>query len=381
MRILFTGGGSGGHIFPIIAVARELKKIHRQSIQPIGPNSETALALFFVGANSFSKNLLRKEGIETRVIWAGKIRRYFSLRNLADLLKIPIGFFQALWSVYLIMPDVIFSKGGYDSAPVVLAGWLYRIPVLIHESDAAPGLANRFAAKFSKRIAVSFEAAKNYFPSQKTILTGNPIRLEVIQACSSDNEKDRENAKNIIGIAGQKPALFVFGGSQGAQKINEIVLRTLPQFLEKYEVIHQCGNKNERQIRETFKEELPNGYYLFSFLDEKQLSSAYLLSSIIIARAGAGSIFEIAACGKPSILIPLSGSASDHQNKNAFAYAKAGAASVLEQANLTPNLFINEIDKILSGEERARKMADNAKNFSRPEAAHKIAQGLIDLGQ
>jgi len=377
MRILFTGGGSGGHLFPIVAVARELKKIHSQLTRPIGPNSETTLDMFFVGSNSLSKDLLQREGVEAKAILAGKLRRYFSLRNIVDLLKFPISLLQALLVVYRIMPDVIFSKGGYDSVPVILVGWIYRIPILIHESDAAPGLSNRLAAKFSKRIAVSFELAENYFPSKKTVLTGNPIRFENFLI----NETDKENAKNIFGITEQKPVIFVFGGSQGSQKINDIVLKTLSQLLERYEIIHQCGDKNYNKIKGVFKEKLPNGYHLFPFLDEEQMISAYSLSNLIIARAGASSIFEIAAYGKPSILIPLSGSASDHQTKNAFAYAKAGATSVLEQANLIPNLFTNEIDKILGRQEVSEKMSINARKFFRPEAVRKIAQGLIDLGQ
>lgn len=377
MRILFTGGGSGGHLFPIVAVVRELKKIHSQLTHPIGPNSETTLDMFFIGADSFSKEFLLKEKVAIKTIFAGKLRRYFSLRNIIDLFKMPIGFFQALWAVYRIMPDVIFSKGGYDSVPVVLVGWIYRIPVIIHESDAVPGLSNRLTAKFSKRIAVAFASTESYFPSKKTILTGNPVRF----GFASVNEIDKENAKNLFGITEQKPVIFIFGGSQGSQKINEIVLKTLSQLLEKYEIIHQCGNANYEQIKGIFKEKLPSGYYLFPFLDEKQMSSAYLLSDIIIARAGASSIFEIAASGKPSILIPLPGSASDHQRENAFAYAQAGATSVLEQANLIPSLFIKEIDKILDGQDVSEKMSVNARNFFQSDAANKIARGLIDLGR
>ncbi|MBU4031084.1 undecaprenyldiphospho-muramoylpentapeptide beta-N-acetylglucosaminyltransferase [Patescibacteria group bacterium] len=380
MRILFTGGGSGGHIFPLIAVAKELKKIHNQLSQPIGPGSETDLDLFFVGAGGFAENLSR-EGIEVKTILAGKMRRYFSWLNLVDLLKLPVGFFQSLWLVYQIMPDVIFSKGGYDSVPVALAGWIYGIPILVHESDATPGLANCFVAKLSKRVGVSFVSAESYFSSKKTVLLGNPIRADVIRLCSSDNEEDKKNAKKILGAAGQKPMLFVFGGSQGAQKINELVLEVLPRLLGKYEVIHQCGNKNYQWMKGKFGEKTPDGYYLFPFLDEKQLSAAYLLSDLIIARAGASNIFEIAACGRPSILIPIPKSAADHQRENAFAYAKAGAASVLEQDNLTPNLFLTEVNKILSDEEMSQKMVKNAGNFAQPEAANKIAQGLIDLGR
>lgn len=381
MRILFTGGSSGGHIFPIISVIKELKKIHSQTTQPLGPGSETDLGMFFVGANSPFRKLLQKEGVEIKVILMGKARRYFSWRNIVDLFKVPIGFLQSLWLVYKIMPDVIFSKGGYDSVPVVFAGWFYRIPILIHESDVVPGLANRLSSKLSKRVAISFVSTENYFPPQKTVLIGNPVRLTLVQSCLSGSEADKKNAKDILKVTGEKPIIFVFGGSQGAQKINEIILGVLPRLLETYEIIHQCGDGNEQEIKKKLGENSFNGYYLFSFLDERQLSSAYLLSDLVIARAGAGSIFEIAACGKPSILIPLPGAAAEHQKENAFAYAKAGATSVIEQINLTPNLFLNEVDKILSDENVLLQMTKNAKNFSQLEASYKIARELINLGQ
>jgi UDP-N-acetylglucosamine--N-acetylmuramyl-(pentapeptide) pyrophosphoryl-undecaprenol N-acetylglucosamine transferase len=378
MRILFTGGGSGGHIFPIIAVARQLKKIYAQLSESISPDQRTLLEMFFLGAGEFS-DALDKEGIRTKTILAGKIRRYFSIQNILDLFKMPIGFLQAFWYLYIWMPDVIFSKGGYGSVPVVLVGWLFRIPVLIHESDTVPGLANRLAGRLAKRIAISFAAAEKYFPFQKTALVGNPIRSEMVQICLSTNPADKEKARNLLNLTSQKPVILILGGSQGAQKINEITLGILPQLLEKYQVIHQCGPKNLEQIKTILGQSLPNGYHLYTFLEENQIAAAYLISDLVISRAGAGSISEIAACAKPSILIPLSGSASGHQRENAFVYAQAGAATVLEQANLTPHLFLNEIAKILDDLELSQKMAANAKNFSQPEATQKIAQALIKM--
>ena len=373
MRILFTGGGSGGHIFPIIATARQLNDIQ---------SKEAVLDMYFLGAGGFDKQLLRKEGIKVKTILAGKWRRYFSIWNFLDLLKIPIGFCQALGYLYFWMPDVVFSKGGYDSAAVVLAAWLYRIPVLIHESDAVPGFANRMAAKFSKRIAVSFASAATHFPAKKTALIGNPVRLKIIQYCLSINEADKQKAEEILKIVSQKPIILILGGSQGAQIINKIVLSVLPQLLEKYEIIHQCGLKNYQEVKAKFgQSSLPTDYHLFSFLEEEQMAAAYLLADLIISRAGAGSIFEIAACAKPSILIPLLGAASDHQRENAFNYAQTGTAVVLEQANLTQNLFLNEITKILGNPELRQKMSKNAKDFSHPEAAQKIAEELIEMGK
>ena len=381
MRILFTGGGTGGHLFPIIAVSQQLKQIYTQSMAPIGPEKETTLEMFFLGPNGFAKKLFKKEGIEARTILAGKLRRYFSIRTIFDFLKMPFGFLQSLWYLYLWMPDVIFSKGGYGSIPVVLVGWLYRIPILIHESDTVPGLANRLTAKFSQRIGLSFALTEDCFHSQKTALVGNPVRSGIIQTCLCRDEKFKEEVKKIFNIVSQKPIIFIVGGSQGAKKLNEFILQILPQLLEKYEVIHQFGPKNYQQIEKTIKQSRPSDYHFFPFLDETQMGAAYLLADLVISRAGAGSIFEIAACAKPSILIPLPQAAGEHQKKNAFAYAQAGATVVLEEINLTPHLFLNKISQILSHPETTQRMSQSAQDFRQPKAAQKIAQALIEMAK
>ncbi len=380
MRILFTGGGTGGHIFPIIAVARQLNRIYTQSTEPIGPGEETVLQMYFLGAGGFS-DILSQEGIKARTILAGKIRRYFSVKNILDLFKMPIGLLQAFCYLYVWMPDVIFSKGGFGSVPVVIIGWLFRIPILIHESDSIPGLANRLAGKLAKRIAISFSFTEQYFPAEKTALVGNPFRLGITQICLSTNPAEKERAKALFQIAGQKPLIFIFGGSQGAQKLNEITLSVLPQLLERYEIIHQTGAKNLEEVKEKASQISASAeYHILPFLNEEEYAAAYLLADLVISRASS-SIFEIAACAKPSLLIPLPNSASDHQKKNAFAYAQAGAAVVIEQANLTPNLFLNEIVKILDDQNLIQQMSQNAKNFSRPEASQKISQALLEMGQ
>jgi len=381
MRILFTSGGTGGHVFPIVALARQLKQTYTKSMLPIGPGKETRLQMFFLGPNGFAKKPLKREGVRIKIILAGKLRRYFSIWTIFDFLKIPIGLLQSFWYLYIWMPDVIFSKGGYGSMPVVLVGWLFRIPILIHESDSIPGLANRWATKFSQRIALSFASTKEYFPLEKTAFVGNPIRSELIQICLLADEKKKEEAKSIFGLVGQKPVIFILGGSQGARKLNEFVLQILPQLLEKYEIIHQCGAKNYQKIKKDIKQSSFPSYHFFPFLNENQMGLVYLLSDLVISRAGAGSIFETAACAKPSILIPIPQSSSDHQRKNAFAYAQAGATIVLEQANLTPNLFLSKINQVLDNPELSKKMSQSAKNFYEPEAAKKIAEELIKMGR
>jgi len=365
MRILFTGGGTGGHVYPIIAVAEQLKKIDNQ------------VELYFLGAEGFSQ-ALEDKGIKAKTILAAKLRRYFSLLTLVDMIKLPIGLIQSLWYLYILMPDVIFSKGGFGSVPVVLAGWLYRIPILTHESDTIPGLANRINAKFSKRIALSFDRARDYFPQQKTALTGNPIRSNITQICLSNDPVIKQKAREILKLTSPKPVIFIMGGSQGALKISQVVLTVLPQLLEKYEIIHQVGDKNIELIKSNLDQNHVD-YHLFPFLNEQEYAFALLSADLIISRSGSN-IFEIAACGKPSILIPLPNSANDHQKENAFVYAQAGATVVIDQVNLTPNLFLNEIDKVLTNSELKQKMTANARNFSKTEAAEKIVQGLIELG-
>ena len=368
MRILFTGGGTGGHVFPIIAIAKQLKKI------------DTELELYFIGASGF-ENAFKEEGIKTKTILAAKIRRYFSIQNITDLFKIPIGLIQSLIYLYLWMPDVVFNKGGFGSVPVVIAAWIYCIPVLTHESDTIPGLANRLNGKFSKRIAISFEKAGQYFPEKKTALIGNPTRSEITQICLSDNPETKEKAKNILKITTEKPIILVIGGSQGAQAINQIILSTIPQLLEKYEIIHQCGTNNLKEVKQKTSQISSNNYHLFSFLDRDQISAAYLLSDLVISRASANSMTEISSCGKPSILIPLPNSGSGHQKENAFTYAQAGASIVIEQENLTPNIFLNEVNKISNDLELKQKMSSNTKIFANPDSAQKIAQALIEMGR
>ncbi len=368
MRILFTGGGSGGHLFPIIAVAREIKNTFQ--------NEEEALPeMFFLGANGFSKSLLVKEGIKVRTIMAGKIRRYFSIKNVFDLLvKFPLSFLQSFFYLFIWMPDVIFSKGGHGGFWVVFIGWLFRIPVMVHESDAIPGLVTKTTAPFAKRVALSFEEAGKYFPSKKTALVGNPVRLKQVSG------PERNKRSEGLGLTKEKPLLFVMGGSQGAQKINDLIISLLPKLCQNYQIIHQCGRDHYKAIKEKSARVKSSNYYLFSFLNEQQIRDAYLLSELVISRAGAGSIFEIAAAGKPSIIIPLPQSASDHQRANAFAYARYGACSVLEQANITPHLVLGEIRKIISDEELRRQMAEGARRFSQPKAGLAIAQELIEIG-
>lgn len=369
MRIVFTGGGTGGHFFPILAVAREVKRLAEEE-------RILDIQLFYFGPEKFSPELLRGEDIIFSRIAAGKVRRYFSFRNFSDLLKVLVGVLQALWKMFIVMPDVVFAKGGFGSFPTLFAARLYRIPVIIHESDAVPGRVNQWAGRWARRIAISFPAAGRYFPEEGTALTGVPIRKRILGG-------DIEQARETFGVFSDRPVVFVTGGSQGAQPINRVLVETLAAFLDEAEIIHQVGESNFDDMRLETAPLLEGGkdayYHLVAFLDEEKLKNAYRLADVVISRASS-TIFEIAAAGKPAILIPLDHAAQDHQRKNAYAYASYGAAVVIEQDNLTPSVLLNEIRTLLADPERRARMSEAAKKFSRRDAAELIAKEILTLG-
>lgn len=366
MKIVFAGGGTAGHIYPLIAIIRELKKL-----QPKGD-----FEFYFIGPkDKFSASLLSKEGIQVRTIIAGKIRRYFSFQNILDVFKWPIGFFQAYYHIFTISPDLIFSKGGYGTVPTIIAGWFLMAPIFLHESDVAPGLANRIANKFALEIFTSFPVEKTeYFPSRKMLSVGNPIRKELVDGSIDE-------AKKIFNLAWEKPIILILGGSQGAQRINEKILVALPELLADFEVIHQTGEKKFEQIKAeagvVVDKKLIKYYHPIGFLKENELPHAYKIADLIISRAGSGSIFEIAAVGKPSILVPLPESAQRHQIKNAYVFAEKGASVVMEEENFTPYFLIERLKHLFSQPKTLKEMSKAAKEFSKPEAARIIAEYIV----
>ncbi len=379
MKILFTGGGTAGHILPIIAIIREIKKVQKSREKTLGKKE---IRFFYLGPkDEFDKALLSQEGIKVKEILAGKMRRHSGLKsffqNIIDILfKIPIGFFQSFFHIFFLAPDLIFSKGGYGSYPVVLAGRVLDVPIFLHESDSIPGLSNRALSKFALEIFVSFSVRETkYFPPQKMISVGNPIRQEIL-------EGKKEEAQKLFNLTLEKPIILILGGSQGAQRINDRILEILPGLLENFEILHQVGKKNYDQIKSEVKlilgEKLKKYYHLFPFLEEEQLRSAYAICDIIVSRAGSGSIFEIAALGKPAFLIPLAESAQEHQIKNAYLYAETGACLVLEEANFTPHFFLEKLKYLISHPLELEKMKKAAKGFAKPQAGRIIAEYIVE---
>lgn len=366
MRIVLTGGGTGGHIFPLISVARKLRE--RGGID---------LELLYIGSGAqLEKEVMNQENIPTKFIFSGKMRRYFSLQNFIDPFKTVLGLIQSLWILLWYMPEAVFSKGGYVAVPVVIAAWIYRIPVLIHESDAAPGSSNAMLAKFAERIAVAYPEAATYFESSKTAILGNPVREDI-------NHGSAEEARKFFNFTESKPVILVLGGSQGSQTINEAVARILPQLLMRAQIIHQTGEKNYEDAVHLAGEfgikAGREGYHPIKFLEGDILKNSYALAELIISRAGANSIAEIAANKKPSILIPLKGSANDHQSLNAYELAKVGGALVLEEGNLGEHMLLEKIEKIMDNKELQQSMGEAAASFYHPLAAEHLADGILEI--
>jgi len=373
VKIIFTGGGTGGHTIPIVAVSRKLRELAREQ--------KINLKMYYLGPKDRFGVLIPEEGIKIFPVISGKLRRYISLssilKNLVDIFKIPIGIVEAFWLLFFICPDIVFSKGGYGSIPAVISAWALRIPILLHESDVSPGLTNRIISKLSSKIFVSFPPSQEeYFPKNKMIFVGNPIRESLLTGSA-------EEAKRLFNLVGDKPVILVLGGSQGSRRINDKILDGLPKFLENFEIIHQCGAENFQEVQKEAKVIIPDDlvqyYHPLPFLNERQLSDAYKVSSLIVSRAGSGSTFEIAALGKPSILIPLPEAAQNHQVKNAYAYASSGAAYVVEETNLTSNFLIEKIKYILAHPDEMEKMSQAALKFARPNAAYNIANDIINF--
>lgn len=377
MRIVLTGGGTGGHFYPLMAVAESVYE--KAEEQKLLHDPE----FYYLAPTPYNKDYLNKYDIEFRSITAGKQRTYASLKNFLGLFKTAWGILQSLWTVFAIYPDVVFAKGGYASFPVLVAARILRIPVVIHESDSVPGRVNRWAGNFAVQVAISFPDAAEYFPDNKVALTGNPIRSEIARPALS-------GAREYLDIEEDVPVIFVIGGSQGSKTINSVLLDAMPELLENYYVIHQTGSENMTAVEQSteflfselprHKQSLKERYKPFGFLDAVALRMAAGAADIVISRAGS-TIFEIAAWAVPSILIPLDESHADHQRKNAYAYARTGAAEVIEENNISDNILMSEIDKIMNNSDIYKKMTQAAADFARLDAAEIIAGELLHIGQ
>lgn len=327
-KIIMTGGGTAGHVTPNIALMPAL--------------NEAGFDIEYIGSiNGMEKGLIEATGTPYHGISSGKLRRYFDWKNFSDPFRVLKGYGQAVSLMKKIKPDVVFSKGGFVSVPVVLAAKHCHIPAIIHESDITPGLANKIAIKGAKKVCCNFPETMKYLPADKAVLTGSPIRRELFSG----------NAENAIRLCNfkdhSKPVLLIIGGSLGSKIVNEAVRKVLPELLEKFYVIHLCGKGNlDNSLSGTI------GYAQFEYASS-ELTDMFALADMAISRAGANSICELLALHKPNILIPLSAAASrGDQVLNANSFKKQGFSYVLEEEHLTAESLLRAVEEVYDNRQK-----------------------------
>ncbi|MDO5305269.1 MAG: undecaprenyldiphospho-muramoylpentapeptide beta-N-acetylglucosaminyltransferase, partial [bacterium] len=316
--IILTGGGTAGHVTPNLALIPSLK--------------ESGYDIHYIGSyNGIERKLIEGSGIPYDGISSGKLRRYFDLKNFTDPFRVIKGYGEALKLIKKYKPDVLFSKGGFVAVPVVLAAKHYHIPTIIHESDMTPGLANKLCIPSARKVCCNFPETLKYLPKDKAVLTGSPIRAELLKG-------DRMAGLQYTNLSAAKPIILVIGGSLGSVKVNTAVRHILPRLLEKFQVIHICGKGNlDESLIGT------PGYVQYEYVDSP-LKHLFAAADMIISRAGANSICEILALRKPNVLIPLSAAASrGDQILNANSFAKQGFSAVLEEEKLTDDTLYETV--------------------------------------
>lgn len=335
-KIILTGGGSAGHVTPNIALFPKLKSLGFE-IQYIGTR------------DGIERNIIEKENIKYHCISSGKLRRYFDIKNFSDPFKVVKGIFECISIMRNERPDIVFSKGGFVSVPVVIGAHFCHIPVIAHESDLTPGLANKISERYCTKICVTFPETVDKIKDGKAILTGTPIRNKILEGSKLLGLK-------FCGFDGVKPVLLIIGGSLGSRFINDSVRNSLNKLLEKYDIIHICGKGNlDKKLEEL------NGYRQFEYLDE-ELPNVMQAADMIISRAGANLIFEILAIKKPNLLIPLSRKSSrGDQILNAESFKKSGFSKVINEEEVTSEVLIKSLNELYQN----RMMYINAMNSSK----------------
>lgn len=366
LRVIITAGG-GGHFSPALSVIQALPKDIEILLigRKYGFEGEKTI--------SFEYKTAKKLRIPFYALTTGRLQRAWTRHSLVSLLKIPIGVSQAIRIVLQFKPDVVLSFGGYVSLPVVFAAAVLNIPIIIHEQTLGAGLANKIAARFATRICVSWEESIKFFPKGKVVVTGNPLRAELLH---ESNEKSWLVEK--IEMSG-KPVAYITGGSLGSHAINELVAGSLKNFLKECAVIHQTGETAQykdferlTEFRETLEPELKERYVLTKFIDAKEVPVILKRADLVIGRAGMNTVTELLLFGKPSLLIPLPSAQGNEQRKNALFLKDQGLGEILEQEKATPKVFYELVIYMLSNRKEYLKNAEKSKNIVPKDAAQQI---------
>lgn len=352
-HIVLTGGGTAGHVTPNIALIPRLKELGYQ--------------ISYIGSyEGIEKKLIEELGIPYYGISSGKLRRYFDLKNFSDPFRVLKGFRQARKLLKELKPDVVFSKGGFVTVPVVIAAKKCGIPAIIHESDMTPGLANKLCLSSAAKICCNFPETVNSLPKDKAVLTGTPIRRELMDG-------DKETAREFCGFTDEKPVLMVIGGSLGAASVNENIRKILPELLKDFQVIHLCGKgKTDESLKST------EGYVQFEYIKD-ELPDLFALADIVVSRAGANAICELNALKKPNLLIPLSANASrGDQILNARSFERQGFSMVMEEEEITEQTLLDAVHKLYANRKTYISAMSDSKHM---DSIHQITSIIEECVQ
>ncbi len=350
-RIILTGGGTAGHVTPNIALLPKLQ--------------EMGFDIHYIGSyNGIEKELIEPFGIPYHGISSGKLRRYFSLQNFTDPFRVLKGMREARKLIRDLKPDVIFSKGGFVSVPVVLAGKKCKVPVIIHESDMTPGLANKIAIPSATKVCCNFPETLEYLPKEKAVLSGSPIRQELLSG-------NKIAAMDLCGFSADKPIILVIGGSLGSVAVNNAVRAALPELLKSFQIVHLCGKgKVDESLNNT------TGYRQFEYIKE-ELRDIFAMTDIVISRAGANAICELLALRKPNLLIPLSANASrGDQILNARSFERQGFSLVLEEEEVTKDTLLEAVQNLY---DNRNTFIDAMRNSGQQDSINTILNLVCEL--
>lgn len=374
MRILVSGGGTGGHIYPALSVAQALRERYGAEL------------LFLGDENGLETRIVPRAGIPFATIQAGKLRRYLSAGTFTDLARVPVGMAQALGHVRRFKPDAAFTSGGYVAVPAGVAARLVGAPLVMHQQDVSPNLANRLLTPVATRISVSFAPSLAYFPRRKTALAGNPVRGPILAMAGADQAA----LKRQFDLDPALPLLLVTGGSQGARHLNQVMTDALPLLLPVCQVLHVSGELTHEETRARAEAQLlddPTGgklvkrYRLYPYLDEP-MPAALAASDIVLCRSGAATLAELALLGRPSLLVPLPpGFSGSPQQVNAEMFVQAGAAAMVLDKDLSVERLRDVLLPLLADRRHLAEMGAAARAMARPNAAAVLADAVADLAK
>jgi UDP-N-acetylglucosamine--N-acetylmuramyl-(pentapeptide) pyrophosphoryl-undecaprenol N-acetylglucosamine transferase len=355
MKILFTGGGTGGSVTPLIAIYQQLK------------NKEKKFDFFWIGGkNGIEKKIVSKYEIEYHAITSGKFRRYFSFKNFIDPFKIIAAFFQSIKILHKTKPNIIIAAGSYISVPVVWAGAFLKIPVLVHQQDIQIGLANKLMSRHAKKITVSLKDSLENFPKEKTVYTGNPVREEIFARQNFKNIKEKYKLEDL-------PTILFIGGGTGAKPISQAVINHLEDLLEFSNIFHITGKNKKIDVQNNIKN--IHRYYQLDFVG-KEIFAIMDFVDLIISRAGMSTLSELAVLGKPTIIIPMP---NTHQEKNANVFYKNNAAVIVQQKYLNDNSFVKIILDLINKKPRLDNLSLNIKKMIPQDAAERVSEVVMDI--